>query len=259
MKEDYTVKELMACWLSRDLTDGESVAVGANFPVPRAATILAHLEHGPNMKASMGSFHTNLIHAEHIPALRYFSDFRPHCLAEAVVYLPIDIFCFHKLDVFYIGGIQIDAHGNTNLIGIPSKDNKFKFRGPGPIGTTTLATMARRYYIVTDNHAPRVFVERCDIISSFGYGDGTPGLRKKLNMPGSGPKYCITPLCVFDFHPDTNRMRLLSLHPGVTLDQVLENTGFKPEIPESISETEPPTTRELEILRQRVDLEGNLR
>ncbi|MDY6852932.1 MAG: 3-oxoacid CoA-transferase, partial [Thermodesulfobacteriota bacterium] len=136
---------------------------------------------------------------------------------------------------------------------------KFKFRGPGAIGTTTLATVARRYYIVTEKHDPRVFLERCDIISSFGYGDGTPGLRKKLNMPGSGPKYCITPLCVFDFHPGTNRMRLLSMHPGVTLDQVLENTGFKPEMPESISETEPPTARELEILRQRVDREGNLK
>ncbi|MDY6852417.1 MAG: hypothetical protein SV487_10150, partial [Thermodesulfobacteriota bacterium] len=117
--EDYTVKELMACWLSRDLADGEKVVVGANFPIPRAAAVLAHLEHGPNMKVSMGGFQTNLINAENVPTLRYFCDFTPRRWAEAGAYIPLEILCFHKLDVFYIGGLQIDAHGNTNLIGIP--------------------------------------------------------------------------------------------------------------------------------------------
>jgi len=256
---DYTIKELMACWLSRDLADGEWVAVGANFPIPRAAGVLAHLNHGPNMTVAMGAFRANLLGVDKVMTARYFCDFRLRRWGESTVYFPIDIFCFHKLDVFFIGGLQIDAYGNTNLIGLPGEGKKFKLRGPGSIGTPTLSAVARRYYIVTENHNPRVFVEKCALISALGYGDGAPGLRKKLNLPGSGPRYCVTPLCVFDFHPETNRMRLRSLHPGVSLEQVLDATGFKPELPENILETEPPTDRELEILRQRVDPEGVLR
>ncbi|MCP4754777.1 MAG: hypothetical protein GY866_28190 [Proteobacteria bacterium] len=257
--DDYSVKELMACWLSRDLVDGERAAVGANFPIPRAAVLLAHFLHGPNMKMGMGSFLVNLQDVDRVMTLKYFTDFRPARWAESAGDFPLELFGFHKLDVFYISGIQIDAHGNTNLIGVPGEEKKFKFRGPGSIGTPTLAAVAKRYYIVTEHHTPRVFVEACGYVSALGFGDGSPDLRRSLALPGQGPKYCVTPLCVFDFAPDTRRMRLHSLHPGVTLDQVLENTGFKPEIPESIGHTPPPSVSELETLRRRVDPEGLLR
>ncbi len=255
----FSVKELMACWLSRDLVDGENVAVGANFPIPRAAVLLAHFSHGPNMTMGMGSFRTNLANIEKVMTLRYFSDFRPIRWAESAARMPMQLMGFHKLDVFYISGIQIDAYGNTNLIGIPGEGRKFKFRGPGSIGTTTLSAIARRYYIVTEHHTPRILVERCDTISALGFGDGSVGLREELDLPGKGPKYCITPLCVFDFALETRRLRLHSLHPGVTLERVLENMSFEPEIPENIPETVPPSAGELEILRQRVDPEGLLR
>jgi glutaconate CoA-transferase subunit B len=257
--EDYSAKELMACWLSRDLNDGEMAGVGANFHIPRAAVLLAHLSHCPNMKMGMGSFMANLMNVDRVMTHRYFSDFRPVQWAESVLYMPLDLMGFHRVDVFFISGIQIDAYGNTNLIGIPGEGREFAFRGPGSIGTSTLSALAGRYYIVTDHHTPRVMVERCAIVSALGFGDGSPALREKLKLPGKGPKYCITPLCVFDFSPATHRMRLLSLHPGVTLEQVIENTSFEPELPDGIPETEPPTVRELEILRQRVDPEGLLR
>ena len=255
---DYSTRELMACWLSRDLDDGEKVGVGANFPIPRAAVLLAHFSHCPNMKMGMGSFMANLMNVERVMTSRYFSDYRPVQWAESALYMPLDLLGFHTLDVFFISGIQVDAYGNTNLIGIPGEGGKFAFRGPGSIGTTTLSALAWRYYIVTDHHTPRVFVEKCSIISALGFGDGSAGLREKLKLPGSGPRYCITPLCVFDFAPDTNRMRIRSLHPGITLEQVMDNTGFEPEVPAELPETEPPTARELETLRQRVDPEGSL-
>ncbi len=256
---NYSIKELLACWLSRDLNDGEMAVVGANFPIPRAAVLLAHFNGKPNMRVGIGSFITNLSEVSQVMTCKFFSDFRPLRWAEYAANFNMDIFGFHKLDVFYINGIQIDAFGNTNLIGIRGKGKKFKFRGPGSIGTATLAAVARRYYIVTEHHTPRTFVEKCDYISGLGYGDGSPGLREKLHLPGKGPKYCVTPLCVFDFSPETRRMRICSLHPGVTLDQVLENTGFKPEVPDEIPVTPPPEAGELKILRQRVDTEGLLR
>lgn len=256
---DYSIKELMACWLSRDLADGESIGVGANFPIPRAAFLLAHFLHGPNMAVLMGAFQVNLDQVEQAMTLSYFSDFRPVRWAESAINFPLDMLGFHNLDAFFISGIQIDAYGNTNLIGIPGDGQKFKFRGPGSIGTTTLAAVARRYYIVTDHHTPRAFVKKCSLVSAMGFGDGSPGFREKLALPGKGPRYCITPLCVFDFHPDAHRMRLYSLHPGVTKDQVVENTGFDLEIPDRVKETQPPTEEELDILRRRVDPEGLLR
>jgi glutaconate CoA-transferase subunit B len=256
---DYSTKELMACWLSRDLNDGESVGVGANFHIPRAAVVLAHLSHCPNMKTAMGSFVVDLSNVDRVLTPRYFSDFRPARWAESVFYMPLDLMGFHTMDVFFISGIQVDAYGNTNLIGIPGEDGKFQFRGPGSIGTSTLAALAGRYYIVTDHHTPRIFVERCSVVSALGFGDGSAALREKLKLPGRGPRYCITPLCVFDFAPDTRRMRICSLHPGVTVEQVMDNTGFEPEIHDRLLETEPPSTRELETLRRRVDPEGLLR
>ena len=256
---DYSTKELMACWLSRDLDDGERVGVGANFHIPRAAVLLAHLSRCPNMKMAMGSFMVNLMNVDRVMTPRYFSDFRPAQWAESVFYMPLDLMGFHTLDVFFISGIQVDAYGNTNLIGIPGAGRKFEFRGPGSIGTSTLAALAGRYYIVTDHHTPRIFVERCSIVSALGFGDGSAALREKLKLPGNGPKYCITPLCVFDFAPDTKRMRICSLHPGITLEQVMDNTSFEPEVHDRLVETEPPAARELETLRQRVDPDGLLR
>ena len=256
---DYSVKELMACWLSRDLVDGEFAAVGANFPIPRAAVLLAHFLHGPNMTISMGAFRIDLEGVNQVMTLKYFSDYRPVRWARSAAYFPIDLFCWSRLDVFFISGIQIDAHGNTNLIGIPSDDGRYKFRGPGSIGTTTLASLAGRYYIVTEHHTPRLFVEKCSLTSALGFGDGSLGLREKLHLPGQGPKYCVTPLCVFDFSPTDRRMRLWSLHPGVSLGQVRENTGFDFEVPENTPVTEAPTPEELDVLRRRVDPEGLLR
>ena len=256
---DYSMKELMACRLSRDLADGEYAAVGANFPIPRAAVLLAHFLHGPNMRIGMGAFHVCLKGVDRVMTLKYFSDTRPVRWAQSAAYFPLDLLGFHKLDAFFVSGIQIDAYGNTNLIGITGKDKRFKFRGPGSIGTTTLAAVARRYYIVAENHTPRLFVEQCDQKSAMGFGDGTPGLRQQLGFPGAGPKYCITPLCIFDFHPKTHRMRVASLHPGVSVDQVLKQTGFTPEISDSLEETQPPTEEELEILRNRVDPEEALK
>ena len=127
------------------------------------------------------------------------------------------------------------------------------------MGTPTLSTHVGRYYIVLNNHSPRVLVERCDFRSTVGWGDGGPDARAKLGLPGGGPKYCVTPLCVMDFSEDEKRMRLRSVHPGVRIEDVEAQTGFPLIIPNGVPETDAPTPEELEILRTRVDLKGVLR
>src|SRR6185312_17349438 len=101
---------------------------------------------------------------------------------------------------------------------------RLKFRGPGSVGTPTLSTHVGRYYIVLNGHSPRLLVERCDYISAYGWGSGGADARTKLGLPGGGPRYVVTPLCVMDFEQHTKRVRLKSLHPGVSLDDVVQNT-----------------------------------
>jgi glutaconate CoA-transferase subunit B len=112
---------------------------------------------------------------------------------------------------------------------------------------------------VLNNHNPRLFVKKCDYISAYGWGNGGADARKRMRIPGGGPKYCITPLCVMDFAEDSKRMRLKSVHAGISVDTVKQATGFDLLIPDVVPTTEPPKADELQILRTRVDLEGRLR
>jgi glutaconate CoA-transferase, subunit B len=261
MSDAYSIAELMAVFLARDLNDGETLRVGVASPVPEAAVRLAHLTHGPNMELVFLGARMNVAHLDVIPMPAYGWDRRVVRWAES--YSDTG----HRFDrvkdwskhVFFIGGVQVDAHGNTNLIGIGADYGRLKFRGPGSVGTPTLSTYVGRYYIVLNNHSPRVLVENCDYISAYGWGSGGANARERLGLPGGGPKYCVTPLCVMDFADDSRRMRLKSVHPGITIDTVRSATGFDLVIPEAVPETTRPSVEELHVLRTRVDREGRLR
>ena len=257
---DYTTKELIAAFLARDLHDGEFVVVGANLPVPRAGVLLAHLHHGPNMLIGLSATQTSLLREPVLEPFKYNRDFRAAKWAESYM-LHEETFdsLKHISDAFFVGGIQIDQYGNSNPIGVGKDYPHLDCRGPGAVGTTTVTTYAKRSYLFLNSHGARVLVERCDFITSFGWGEGGADARQNLGLPGGGPKYCVTPLCVFDFEERDKRMRLKSVHPGITVEEVLAKTGFAPIVPANIPETAPPTAEELSILRQRVDVEGFLR
>jgi len=261
MASDYTIPELMAVFLARELNDGEVLRVGVAMPVAEAAVRLAHLMHGPNMDLVFLGARMNVAHLDTIPMPAFGWDRRVVRWAES--YSDTG----HRFDqvknwsnhVFFIGGLQVDPYGNTNLIGVGTDYKRLKFRGPGSVGTPTLSTHVGRYYIVLNSHTPRILVEKCDYISAFGWGMGGADARKRMGIPGGGPKYCITPLCIMDFAEDTRRMRVKSLHPGISAEMVKRQTGFEPVLPSTIATTESPTDEELHVLRTRVDLEGRLR
>ena len=108
-------------------------------------------------------------------------------------------------------------------------------------------------------YPPRVFVERCDFVSTVGWGSGGADARRRLGLPGGGPRYCITPLAILDFEEESKRLRLRSVHPGVRPEEVLGRTGFPLIVPDRVDETPAPTREELAILRGRVDPHGLLR
>jgi glutaconate CoA-transferase, subunit B len=258
---DYTTKELMAAFVASEIRDDETVSVGASLPVPRAGILLAHLTHAPNLKVQMAFTMTNVRTVEVLEAFELITDWRAARWAEYFYNHDSgpDLYKRRRRAVFFIGGLQIDAYGNTNLIGIGSDFHRLKMRGPGGVGTASMATNIGRYYLWVNAHTKQTLTERLDWRSSYGFGDGGADARSKLHLPGGGPRLCITPLCVFDFDERTRRMRLKSVHPGVTVDEVLANTGFAPIVPKDVPQTPPPTPEQVALLRTRIDVDGVLR
>jgi glutaconate CoA-transferase, subunit B len=127
-----------------------------------------------------------------------------------------------------------------------------KARLPGSGGANDLASLCWRIFVVT-NHDRRRFVEKVDFLTTPGYLTG-PGARESAGLPpGTGPFRVITDLAVLGYHEHTRRMEVLSLHPGVTLEQVRAATGFELGVNANLTATAPPTAQELHILRDEVD------
>jgi glutaconate CoA-transferase subunit B len=256
-----SAKEIMATVLARDLNDGEWVEVGANLPVPRAGVLLAHLTRGPNMTVMIAMSKANVLNEPVIEEFALITDHRATRWAEAY-YLHnelVENMKFRKHGVFFCGALQIDRHGNSNLIGIGKDFKALKFRGPGAIGTCNATVMNSRYHLVVNSHDRRIFVPKCDYVSAYGWGEGGADARTKLGLFQGGPRYVVTPLCVMDFEEKTKRMRLKSVHPGIRVAEVVEKTGFELVVPSTVPETEPPTEEELLVLRTRIDVKGTLR
>lgn len=261
MTDGFSRDELIAAYVAGLLLDRDRIFVGANLHVPRAGGLLAHLTHAPNMQVSIGLISTSLLHADRLEPTKFSTDYRVSRWAEAVV-VHNDIFDRpdHCADVFFVGGLQVDQHGNTNLIGIRGPDGELAVRGPGALGTTTMAHYASRYYVYAQHHTPATFVPRVDYISTLGYGDG-PGYREELglNRYNDGPSAVVTSLGILDFDTPDRRMRLRHVHPGVTVEEVRANTSFELAIDDTVSETPHPTPAQLELLRTKIDVEGLLR
>ncbi len=258
---EATTKEIMATVLARDLVDGEWVEVGANLPVPRAGVLLAHMMWGANMTVMIAMTKANVLNEPVIEEFELITDHRATRWAEAY-YLHNDLvenMKFRKRGVFFAGALQIDQYGNSNLIGIGKDYKALKFRGPGAIGVCNATVMNSRFHLVVNAHDPRIIVPKCDFISALGWGNGGEDARTRLGLPGGGPRYVVTPLCVMDFEDGSKRMRLKSLHPGVSVDDVKKNTGFDLVIPSQVPTTEPPTPEQLQVLRTRIDAQGVLR
>ena len=157
-------------------------------------------------------------------------------------------------DVAFLGGAQIDQFANVNstVIGDYARP---KVRFPGSGGANDLASHAKRILIIT-RHEKRRFPERCDFITSPGYIDGPQG-RKNAGLPQPYPDISvITDLTVMSIDKSKGRLRVDKLMPGVSLDQVRENTLFEPLVAQEVVTVDPPTRDELRILRDEVDPDG---
>jgi glutaconate CoA-transferase, subunit B len=247
---EYSAGELMAAVMARHLSPGEVAIMGAVSALPQAACRLAQLTTAPGLWFIAGG--SGAVNPHLDPLVASSCDERL-LDADAVMTLPDVILVEGRgdlIDVFFAGGLQIDARGNCNL-GPVGPWRHPTLRGPGGVGLP-FVSRAGRVVIYSMSHDRRTFVEHVDFVSGPGFPVG-PSV-----LPGGGPSLIVTPLCTMDFDPSTHRARLATLHPGVALDQVLDATGFAPTIPTKLETTPVPTPEELAILR-RLDPAGLLR
>lgn len=250
-KEDTARKcctgEVMAAFISRDLKDGEYGVIGAASQIPWVACRLAQATHAPGLW--FGAFGFNNLKVDRLTW--DLGRYHKHVGAEnRMVFAEfMDMQGNPKfVDFAFYGGFQIDKYGNLNMAYIGDQKQP-KFRGPGTVGLMATALL-KRVYIFSASHSPRLFVEKVDFISGPGFIDG-PGGREKAGCPphSKGPRFVITPLAILDFDDGTKLMRLKSVHPGHTVDEVVGKMGFKPIVPAHVPETDPPTAQELAIMR----------
>jgi glutaconate CoA-transferase subunit B len=255
----WTTAELQAIILARELADGEVGIVGTASDVQVAACNLARAMHAPSLSWVSGPLGT--VNAD-AGTLLPTADARLIRHAEAVVDLSvmIDVIDWRPgfFDFAILGAMQVDRYGNLNTVVIGDHARP-KVRGPGVIGTSPLAAFAKHFFVLLARHDRQNLVERVDFISAVGHYRGGSSRASELGLETEGPRLVVTPLAVLDFHPVTRSMQLRSVHPGVSVAEVVARTGFALDVPPDVATTPPPTGRELAVLRRRVDRTGILR
>lgn len=265
--KDYTVEELMTVRLAHELRDGEVGFVGMGtggraftlaVGIPLAAVGLAQLTHAPDFIIQSGSF-TNPKLTE-VPASKYFITDRGviDWRAEAFVpvYHPFELFKRGKIDVGFVSGAQVDKYGNLNITVIGDY-HKPKVRLIGTLLQTEHLTLARRGVMIIIDHEKRSFVEKVNYITAPGFIDGYDS-RERAGLTTPGPWKVFTNKAILGFDARTKRMKLETVHPGVTVEEVQANTGFDLMFSGKAQETERPTVEEVSLLRNKVDPRGVL-
>ncbi len=245
---DYNVMEMMITAAARNLEDGASVGVGTGAPC--AAAMLAQKTHAPGLMVLFEAGGVSPL----LPTMPIsVGDSRTTYKAlMASGMCEIMETCQRGLvDYCFLGGAQIDKYGNLNSTVIGDWEHP-KVRFPGSGGANDFASFCWKVMVITPQDARR-FVEKVDFITSPGYLAG-PGSREEAGLAaGTGPFKVITNLAVMGFDEESKRMRVESLHHGVTFDAVQKNTSFELLKAPEIAETQPPTEEELRILREEVD------
>ena len=246
----YSSAEVMIINAARLLRDGDVVFVGVGQP--NLACNLAKRTHAPNL---VMIYEAGVIGAE--PARLPLSIGDPTLVSGALSVVSMyDIFANYlqrgNVDVGFMGGAQIDKYGNINATVIGDYAQP-KVRLPGSGGSQEIAAWANRCYIMTP-HQKRRFPEKVDFMTSAGFLGGRSE-REATGVRGGGMLAVVTDIGMLE--PDENgEMVLTALHPGKTVEQAKENTGWELSVADELRTTDPVTEKELQILRNDLDPSG---
>lgn len=246
---EYSSSELLTINAARLLRDRDVVFVGVGLP--NLACNLARNTHAPNL---VMIYEAGVIGAQ--PSRLPLSIGDPTLVSGAIsVCSMYEIFTLYlqrgNVDVGFLGGAQIDRFCNINAT-VVGDYHAPKVRLPGSGGSMEIAAWANRCYIITP-HQKRRFPEKVDFRTSAGFLGGRAE-REAAGLRGAGPQAVVTDLGIME--PDENgELTLVALHPGKTVAQVKENTGWDLKIDANLRGTKPPTEVELRILREELDPE----
>lgn len=216
----------MIAALARLITDptappARHIAVGAASPIPAAACWLVKKQGAP--------VRLSLLHKR-----------RGNPFTDGTREL-FDLTGQGRIDLFFLGGGQIDGQANINLIGTGDWPGT-KVRFPGSFGSAFMYMMAGRTILFREEHSPRVLVPRVDVISAPGVS--APGVFRRGHAQA-----LVTGRCVFGFDPAAARFTLRSRHPGETIDTLRAATGFDFNAPDDVPETEDVAPEQRALLR----------
>jgi glutaconate CoA-transferase, subunit B len=218
----FSSTELLIAVVARLLAGCNHVAVGASSPIPGAGALLARRRSGGSMRVSV------------------LGSNRHNAFTNGGVEL-FDLAAEGRIDAFFLGGGQIDAVGNINLVGSGSYPQS-EVRWPGSFGSAYLYYLVPKVILFREEHTPRVFVPKVDFISAPGT------VERSVYRPG-GPSALLTGLGFFSFDRTRHRFRLESVHPGSSLEGIRENTGFEFDCAAQIPQTPAPDRETLALIR----------
>ncbi len=226
----FNRQELLITTIAKLLQGCKVVATGAASPIPGAGALLARARSESSPDGVM--------------RLIVLGSTKHNFMTDGGVEL-FDLAAQGRLDAFFLGGGQIDGHANVNLVGAGGEYPATKVRWAGSFGSAYLYYLVPRLILFREEHTRRVFVPKVDFISAAGpRNDGT-------HRPG-GPIGLLTNLCWFAFDKQRLRFRLETIHPGHTVEEVRDNTGFDFDCPATVPTTAAPDAPTLALIRSRI-------
>ena len=241
----WTTDEMMTVAAARQLRDGQSCFVGIGLP--STAANLARSTHAAKLVLI---YESGCIGAKPDRLPLSIGDGVLADTADAVVSVP-EVFNYWlqpgRIDVGFLSAAQLDRFGNINTTIVGGDYEHPAIRLPGAGGAPEIAASCREVIVVV-RQSKRAFVDRVEFVTSVGYGSG-PGDRERLGLRGRGPRIVITDLGILRPDPDSCELTLTNLHPGATVEQAREATGWRLAVAGELTTTPPPTRHELEVLR----------
>ena len=251
MTQEYSPSELLICLASRVMEDESTAFIGTGIPMLAAS--LAQMMQAPNLVPIFEFGGTGAI-LEKLPLA--VGDMRTYnkALAASGICDIMETAQRGFVEFGFLGGAQIDKYGNLNSTVIGEQEHP-KVRLPGSGGGNDVGSTCWRTIAIMI-HDKRRFIEKIDFLTTPGFLTG-PGAREEAGLPpGTGPYRVVTNLCIMGYDDESKEMKLLSVNPGVTVQQVIDNTGFDLLIADEVTQNEPPTEEELRILREQIDPDG---
>jgi glutaconate CoA-transferase, subunit B len=248
MASQYTPAEMMTAVAARELRDGEVVFVGIGLP--NLACNLARATHAPNLvliyeSGAVGAVPERLPVSIGDPAL---------VTGSLMVCSMADVFQSllqnGRIEVGFLGSAQIDRFGNINTTVLGEYDHP-SVRLPGSGGAAEIAIHARRTVVISRLDR-RAFPEAVDFITSPGHR-AKGRSRREHGMPGAGPTKVVTDKAILEVDGVSGELELAALYPGVDVAEVAQGIGWRLRARDRLTQVEPPTERELHLLREVLD------